>query len=76
LLFFDGACLFSCAQAKLAPEGKDGAEILPVFFDGNYISLLPGEKREVTVHVRNSDLAGAKPVLALDGFNVAPIQIP
>jgi exo-1,4-beta-D-glucosaminidase len=57
-------------------KGKDGAEALPVFFDDNYISLLPGEKREVTVHVRNSDLGGAKPVLAVDGFNVAPIQLP
>ena len=56
-------------------NGKDGAEILPVFWDDNYISLLPGEKREVTVHVRKRDLGSAKPVLALDGFNVAPVQI-
>lgn len=57
-------------------KGKDGAEVLPVFFDDNYISLLPGEKREVTVHVRKSDLGGANPVLAVDGFNVAPVQLP
>jgi exo-1,4-beta-D-glucosaminidase len=57
-------------------KGKDGPEVLPVFFDDNYISLLPGEKREITVHVRNSDLGAAKPVLAVDGFNVAPVQLP
>ncbi len=57
-------------------KGKDGPEILPVFFDDNYISLLPGEKREITVHVRNTDLGASKPVLALDGFNVAPTQLP
>jgi exo-1,4-beta-D-glucosaminidase len=56
-------------------KGKDGAEILPVFWDDNYISLLPGEKREVTVHVRKHDLGEAKPVLAVDGFNLAPVQI-
>lgn len=56
-------------------KGKDGAEVLPVFWDDNYISLLPGEKREITVHVRNHDLDGAQPVLAVDGFNVAPFQI-
>ncbi len=56
-------------------KGKDGAEVLPVFFDDNYISLLPGEKREITVHVRKSDLGAAKPVLAVDGFNVAPTQV-
>jgi len=55
---------------------KDGAEALPVFWDDNYISLLPGEKREITVHVRKSDLSGTQPVLAVDGFNVAPIQLP
>ena len=57
-------------------KGKDGAEVLPVFFDDNYISLLPGEKREINVHVRKRDLGAAKPVLAVDGFNVAPIQVP
>ncbi|HXE32542.1 MAG TPA: glycoside hydrolase family 2 protein [Verrucomicrobiae bacterium] len=57
-------------------KGKDGPEVLPVFFDDNYISLLPGEKREVTVHVRKADLGTAKPVLAVDGFNVAPVQLP
>jgi hypothetical protein len=37
--------------------------------------LLPGEKREVLAHVGNSDLGAAKPVLAVDGFNVAPVQL-
>ena len=57
-------------------KGNGGPEVLPVFFDDKYVSLLPGEKREIVAHVRNSDLAGAKPVLALDGFNVAPAQLP
>jgi exo-1,4-beta-D-glucosaminidase len=56
-------------------KGQDGAEVLPVFWDDNYLCLLPGEKREVTVKVRNQDLGSAKPVLAVDGFNVAPMQI-
>jgi exo-1,4-beta-D-glucosaminidase len=57
-------------------KGQDGAEVLPVFFDDNYISLLPGEKRDITVHVRKHDLGAAKPVLAVDGFNVGPTQVP
>jgi exo-1,4-beta-D-glucosaminidase len=57
-------------------KGKDGAEALPVFFDDNYVSLLPGEKREITAHVRKSDLGDAKPSLVVDGFNVAPMQLP
>jgi exo-1,4-beta-D-glucosaminidase len=57
-------------------KGKDGAEVLPVFFDDNYISLLPGEKREDIAHVRNTDLGGAKPILAVDGFNIVTSQLP
>jgi exo-1,4-beta-D-glucosaminidase len=57
-------------------KGKDGAEVLPVYFDDNYVSLLPGEKREIIAHVKKSDLGGAQPVIAVDGFNVVPVQIP
>jgi len=56
-------------------KGKSGAEVLPVFLDDNYVSLLPGEKREISVRVRKRDLGGAQPVLAVDGFNVAPVEI-
>ena len=55
-------------------KGKEQTEILPVFWEDNYISLLPGEKREVTVNVRKADLAGAEPTLLVDGFNLAPIS--
>ncbi len=33
-------------------KGKGGDEILPVLWQDNYISLLPGEKREVTATYR------------------------
>ena len=56
-------------------KGKGQDEILPVFWQDNYISLLPGEKREVTVTVRKSDLASVKPWLLLDGFNVTPSSV-
>ena len=55
-------------------KGKEQTEILPVFWEDNYISLLPGEKREVTVSVRKTNLAGAEPTLLVDGFNLAPIS--
>ena len=56
-------------------KGKELQEILPVFWQDNYISLLPGEKREVSVSVRKSDLDSAKPTLLVDGFNVAPLAV-
>jgi exo-1,4-beta-D-glucosaminidase len=51
-------------------KGKEHSEILPIFWDDNYLALLPGEKREVSVHVRKSDLAGAQPDLLVDGWNL------
>ena len=66
-----GANLAFLVRLRLL-KGKDGQEILPVFWDDNYVSLMPGEKREVTVRLRKSDAAGAKAVLALDGYNVLP----
>jgi exo-1,4-beta-D-glucosaminidase len=51
-------------------SGKDQTEILPVFWEDNYISLLPGEKREVDVGIRRSDIGDAQPTLLVDGFNV------
>jgi exo-1,4-beta-D-glucosaminidase len=52
-------------------KGKEQSEILPVYWSENYISLLPGEKREVTVHVRKADLGTVEPSLLIDGFNVS-----
>jgi exo-1,4-beta-D-glucosaminidase len=56
-------------------KGKGGAEILPVFWEDNYLCLFPGEKRGLTVQVRKSDLGDAKPVLAVDGFNLTEVTV-
>jgi exo-1,4-beta-D-glucosaminidase len=44
--------------------------VLPVFWDDNYISLLPGEKRTINVNFDSKDLGGEEPVLKVDGWNV------
>ncbi|HLK05515.1 MAG TPA: glycoside hydrolase family 2 protein [Candidatus Acidoferrum sp.] len=56
-------------------KGAEKTDILPIFWEDNYISLLPGESREVRVHVRKADLGAARPELLLDGFNLAPETI-
>ncbi len=53
-------------------RGSGGEEVLPVWWEDNYFSLLPGEKREIAVRYRASDAAGAHPVLAVDGWNAMP----
>ncbi len=51
-------------------KGAKGEEILPVVWEDNYISLLPGETREVTATYRTSELNGQKPVIDVRGWNV------
>jgi hypothetical protein len=54
----------------------DGARILPAYLSDNYISLLPGETREVDVDYPETAAGGAKPQLTLRGWNLAPQTIP
>jgi len=51
-------------------KGKGGEEILPVVWRDNYISLLPGEKREITATYRSSGLGAATPEVEVSGWNV------
>ena len=49
--------------------GDDGKDVLPVLWDDNYVSLLPGERRELTARVAAEPLIGAGTV-RLEGWNV------
>jgi exo-1,4-beta-D-glucosaminidase len=51
-------------------KGPKGDEILPVVWEDNYISLLPGEKRAVTASYRASELGASKAVVEVSGWNV------
>ncbi|MGH9537273.1 MAG: glycoside hydrolase family 2 protein [Terriglobales bacterium] len=51
-------------------KGKGGEEILPVIWEDNYISLLPGERREVTATYRAQELGTAQPAVEVSGWNV------
>jgi exo-1,4-beta-D-glucosaminidase len=51
-------------------KGAGGEEILPVIWSDNYISLLPGEKRELTASYRSAELGAARPVVKVTGWNV------
>jgi exo-1,4-beta-D-glucosaminidase len=51
-------------------KGAKGEEILPVVWEDNYISLLPGEKREVTATYRASELGAMRPSVEVSGWNV------
>jgi len=50
-------------------KGKGGEEIVPVLWQDNYVSLLPGEKREITATYRSAELGNAKPEVEVKGWN-------
>ena len=54
-------------------RGKGGDDVVPVFWSDNYFSLLPGEKKSVTVQFNSSSLAGTSPELIVDGWNLEPV---
>ncbi len=56
-------------------KGKGGKEILPVLWEDNYFELMPGQKRELAATYAKSDLGGAAPFVAVDGWNVSAATV-
>jgi exo-1,4-beta-D-glucosaminidase len=50
-------------------KGVKGEEVLPVVWQDNYISLLPGERRELTATYHARELGEAKPTVEVSGWN-------
>jgi exo-1,4-beta-D-glucosaminidase len=55
-------------------KGKSGDDLVPIFWDDNYITLLPGENRALTATYDASTLGSATPVLEVDGWNIESTQ--
>jgi len=53
---------------------ETGNSILPIFWDDNYVSLLPGETRIISARLRKEDLKGETPVFRFSGWNVKSEQ--
>jgi exo-1,4-beta-D-glucosaminidase len=51
-------------------KGAGGDEVLPSLWSDNYVSLLPGETRELSVRFSGGALAGKEPVVVMTGWNV------
>lgn len=58
-------------MVRLKVVGKEsGKRILPVFFSDNYVSLMPGEKKLITMKFKDCDTRGEKPAIEISGFNL------
>ena len=53
---------------------SDGEDVVPIFWDDNYISLLPGESRELSARFEGKKNDGGL-TLNVDGWNVAATSI-
>jgi exo-1,4-beta-D-glucosaminidase len=53
-------------------NSKDGDDIVPIFWDDNYFSLLPGEEKFVSATYDPRDAEGAEPSVKISGFNIQP----
>jgi hypothetical protein len=60
---------------KLTLVNADGSRILPAFYSDNYVSLLPGESREIEIEYPAKAGTGAAQ-LALRGWNLAKQTVP
>jgi beta-galactosidase/beta-glucuronidase len=58
-------------MAHVQLRRKSGERVLPVFYSDNYISLVPGESRTITMEAAESDLKGEDALVVLDGWNVS-----
>ena len=50
-------------------KGANGEEVLPILWQDNYFSLLPGESREIAASYQAKLLGSAKPVVTAKGWN-------
>ncbi|MDE1149873.1 MAG: beta galactosidase jelly roll domain-containing protein [Azospirillaceae bacterium] len=62
-------------MGKLTLLNADGTRLLPAYASDNYISLMPGEQRQVTI-AYPAAAAHGQPQVALRGWNIQPATAP
>jgi hypothetical protein len=56
---------------RLKLVGQPSGElILPVIYQDNYLSLMPGEERTVAFSFKHTDTRGETPAIMIEGFNL------
>ncbi len=64
-----GSHLALFVELRLVRE-KSGESVRPIFWEDNYFSLLPGEKRTIRGRFSEQDLEGEQPILKVGGWNI------
>ncbi len=58
------------AHLQLRRKGTD-ERVLPVYYSDNYVSLLPGESKVISIEASQADLNGDVPRIVVDGWNTS-----
>ena len=56
-------------------DSKTGKPILPIYWDDNYVTLLPGEERTYEAEYYLSNSEGDKPKIKIKAWNVDPVIV-
>jgi exo-1,4-beta-D-glucosaminidase len=56
-------------------DSTSGKPVLPIYFDDNYVTLLPGEERSYTAKYFLRDSDSKKPILKINGWNVKMVTL-
>ena len=57
-------------------QGSSERDVLPVVWEDNYVSLLPGERRQITATYKVKDLGNAAAIVKVEAWNSSPVKIP
>jgi hypothetical protein len=54
-----------------AIRSKSGDLIVPALYSDNYIALMPGENRTISMSLKDADTRGEKPSVRVEGYNLS-----
>lgn len=57
-------------------KGGEGPDVLPIVWQDNYFSLMPGERRQITGTYKRKDIRAATPYVAVEGWNSGVVSTP
>lgn len=60
---------------RLKTQNDKGEQVLPVFYEDNYFSLMPGESKTVSLDFAAKYLNGGVPALSVEGFNIVSADV-
>ena len=58
------------ARKRYKPEEIVAKKILPVLWEDNYVSLLPGDERIIAARFPGRHSIGSRPTLKISGWNI------